>query len=597
MKNSLRINRAPMAKKNFTYSSWHDVTSTLSMTVSSPSAHRRSTMLKLVSVLVLILTVGVGDVWGETIYNEDFGSNTTSKTKAFSSSTDFSEETTWSIMTDGGWNQGRDASSPSDYSGASGNAYAQKSSSAGDLILVFGDLTDYTDVVLSFGYRNGAGGKVARTFAAYVSGDGGDTWTEIECNKSRKTQTWEKITYEVPAAKLTDFAVKFSNTSNNQSAVDDVILTGTAAASCSVNPTIGAASLNGTFNLSTVGVQCASITPGTSCSVASGDYGFIWYERDGTKKEIGGSGVTKVAVTTGAYSSGSFSKDLTGSFTLGTRYSVRAFATNGKPATAYSDTITFQPRSVTFNLNGHGSSTPTTQYVNNGGKATDPSYAESVTGYTFGGWYKEAGCSNSWTFGTDVVSGANKTLYAKWTAKTYTIDLDQDLTPTSAGTTSISVTYNANTNLTSAITKPTKTGWTFAGYYTAKNGGGTQIIDADGNVLASKAGYTDASKNWIGTSDVTLYAKWTCTVTWSVNGLTNVYSAHTLTYNGTSTKVASIPGPPSPASYCGDKFVGWTSVENYVHGTSNLFTNVAGSPELKTVGNTTFYAVFADYDE
>ncbi len=64
MKNSLRINRAPMAKKNFTYSSWHDVTRTLSMTVGSPSAHRRSTMLKLVSVLVLILTVGVGNAWG-----------------------------------------------------------------------------------------------------------------------------------------------------------------------------------------------------------------------------------------------------------------------------------------------------------------------------------------------------------------------------------------------------------------------------------------------------------------------------------------------------------------------------------------------------
>ena len=370
----------------------------------------------------------------------------------------------------------------------------------------------------------------------------------------------------------------------------------TSAASCEANPTIGNASLNGSFNLTTVGVQCASITPGTNCSVASGDYGFIWYERDGTKKEIGGSGVTKVAVTSGAYSSGSFSKDLTGTFVLGTRYSVRAFATNGKPATVYSDTITFQPRSVTFNLNGHGSSTPTTQYVNNGGKATDPSYSESVTGYTFGGWYKEAGCSNSWTFGTDVVSGANKTLYAKWTAKTYTIDLDQDLTPTSAGTTSITATYNSNSNLTSAITPPTKTGWTFAGYYTEKNGSGTQIIDADGNVIASVATYTDASKNWIKAGGVTLYAKWTCTVTWSVSGATNVYSAQTVTYNSSGCKVASVPSGSDldlENDYCGDKFMGWTSDENYVHGTSNLFTNVAGSPNI--TGDVTFYAVFADY--
>ena len=37
---------------------------TLASTVGSPSAHRRSTMLRLLSVLVLILTFGVGQMWG-----------------------------------------------------------------------------------------------------------------------------------------------------------------------------------------------------------------------------------------------------------------------------------------------------------------------------------------------------------------------------------------------------------------------------------------------------------------------------------------------------------------------------------------------------
>ena len=76
MKNSLRINRAPMAKKNFTYSSWHDVTRTLSMTVGSPSAHRRSTMLKLLSVLVLVLTFGVGNAWADYTIEFKDGSGT-----------------------------------------------------------------------------------------------------------------------------------------------------------------------------------------------------------------------------------------------------------------------------------------------------------------------------------------------------------------------------------------------------------------------------------------------------------------------------------------------------------------------------------------
>ena len=39
---------------------------TLASTVGSPSAHRRGAMLRLLSVLVLVLTVGVGNVWGAT---------------------------------------------------------------------------------------------------------------------------------------------------------------------------------------------------------------------------------------------------------------------------------------------------------------------------------------------------------------------------------------------------------------------------------------------------------------------------------------------------------------------------------------------------
>lgn len=67
---------------------------------------------------------------------------------------------------------------------------------------------------------------------------------------------------------------------------------------------------------------------------------------------------------------------------------------------------------VSFNANGHGTA-PATQNVASGGKATEPS-APTADGYTFGGWYKEAACTNAWTFGTDTVTG-NITLFAKWT--------------------------------------------------------------------------------------------------------------------------------------------------------------------------------------
>ena len=40
---------------------------TKAVTVGSPSAHRRGAMLKLLTVLVLILTLGVGQMWGANV--------------------------------------------------------------------------------------------------------------------------------------------------------------------------------------------------------------------------------------------------------------------------------------------------------------------------------------------------------------------------------------------------------------------------------------------------------------------------------------------------------------------------------------------------
>ena len=73
---------------------------------------------------------------------------------------------------------------------------------------------------------------------------------------------------------------------------------------------------------------------------------------------------------------------------------------------------------VTFNANGHGTA-PATQTIKKGQKASEPT-APTATGWTFGGWFKEAECTNAWNFNTDVVN-ATTTLYAKWTAKTYTV--------------------------------------------------------------------------------------------------------------------------------------------------------------------------------
>ena len=71
---------------------------------------------------------------------------------------------------------------------------------------------------------------------------------------------------------------------------------------------------------------------------------------------------------------------------------------------------------VTFNTNGHGTA-PAAQTISEGGKASQPT-APTATGYEFGGWYKEAGCTNAFDFNTAITGDI--TLYAKWTAKTNT---------------------------------------------------------------------------------------------------------------------------------------------------------------------------------
>lgn len=104
---------------------------------------------------------------------------------------------------------------------------------------------------------------------------------------------------------------------------------------------------------------------------------------------------------------------------------------------------------------------------------------------------------------------------AYYVPQSYTIALyNQGADTGHEGTESISVTYGASTNLTgTAITLPIKTGYTFGGYYTETNGGGVQIIAADGSVNAEVMDdeeiYTGETKQWFYANDITLYAKWT----------------------------------------------------------------------------------------
>ena len=147
---------------------------------------------------------------------------------------------------------------------------------------------------------------------------------------------------------------------------------------------------------------------------------------------------------------------------------------------------------VTFNANGHGTA-PAAKTVLKGGKVSAPA-APTATGYTFDGWYKESNCANAFDFNTAI--NADITLYAKWTAKTYTVTLNNQ-GATTAGATSVTATYgSAMPSIASNL--PKKTGYTFNGYYDATSGG-TQYYKADGS----------SARTWNKTAATTLYAQWT----------------------------------------------------------------------------------------
>lgn len=135
--------------------------------------------------------------------------------------------------------------------------------------------------------------------------------------------------------------------------------------------------------------------------------------------------------------------------------------------------------------------------------------APTKEGYDFDGWYTNDALTTpaGSPYAISIGSTGNKTFYAKWTPKNYTVTLEVNEANhgnTAGATLSQSVTYNGAT--TTVPNRPhAANGYGFTGYYTSS---GTKVINADGTWIASVAGYTDNSGNWIHDGDVTLYANY-----------------------------------------------------------------------------------------
>jgi len=74
------------------------------------------------------------------------------------------------------------------------------------------------------------------------------------------------------------------------------------------------------------------------------------------------------------------------------------------------------------------------------------------------------------------------------------------------GAASLSIPLNTS-SLSGWTSAPTRTGYTFDGYWTAATGG-ERIININGTLVASVANYTDSAGIWTRNSNVTLHARW-----------------------------------------------------------------------------------------
>ena len=191
---------------------------------------------------------------------------------------------------------------------------------------------------------------------------------------------------------------------------------------------------------------------------------------------------------------------------------------------------------ASFNMQSHGSEI-SDQSINYNGKISEPS-EPSATGYTFGGWYDEAACGagHEWNFNTAIT--ADKELFAKWTAKTTTVTLNPNGATTGSDQV-VTATYDANmpttTTSSTTVTAPSKTGYTFGGYYdtSASSGGKQYYTDA-----ASPASANTWDKDQ---STADLYARWTAETYTADNNLNKNNSDASGSSNGKYTATYDAP--------------------------------------------------------
>lgn len=175
-------------------------------------------------------------------------------------------------------------------------------------------------------------------------------------------------------------------------------------------------------------------------------------------------------------------------------------------------------------------------------------------------------------------STGNKTITNTWTANKYTVTFNKNNSDpdSTEGTSSVTATYDS---AMPAITKPTRTGYTFQGYYdTNAATGGTQYYTASGA----------SARTWNKAGNTTLYARWTANsgeIQFDPNGGEGYMEPQSYTYNSTNTL--------NKCDFENDdyKFEGWNTKRD---GSGTSYPDQATIKTAFTSGNAKLYAQWED---
>ena len=205
---------------------------------------------------------------------------------------------------------------------------------------------------------------------------------------------------------------------------------------------------------------------------------------------------------------GSYSGTPLTTMTAGTTAAKQTYDYTGGPTTIYlgsaNSGINFYAINVTYSGTPEPSSFTLTYDENGGSGEMDEQTGTNFTiasngftapaGYTFKEWNTNAkGSGTTYVAGQQVTLTEDLTLYAVWQALTYTVTLNA--AGGTGGTSSVMATFD---DPMPNITIPSRSGYTFLGYFAQQNGRGTQYYDANGS----------STNSWTTPSNATLYAAW-----------------------------------------------------------------------------------------